>query len=669
MMTLKRLFAVLLVSLMAGCGGGGGGAGTSTFQPGTDTGTSGVSELLIQMPESISNSGNETVVATITAVDANRNTLPGVKISVTADSDGVVSMVGGGTTGSAGTVQAQVGIGSNSANRTIVVTATAGGISKTANLSVVTGKPTTPTAADITLTLSSASVPNSGSVTVNATVTAVDANRNAISGIPVTLKVDSDATILVSSDKSNASGIVTGVVGIGANRSNRVIKVTATSGTLTREAGLQVTGTRISATALPAVIAGNAPGKVQYKVTDASNAPMADLDVAVIAGGTQTTGKTDGNGFYEHAYVAPAADGNFRISAAAGGVGIETIVVVQSGSGSIPSVPAGSVRSASVSANPSVVAINEVGKTSNRAEIRALFVGDNNLPIKNIRTRFDLDGDTNSIGGIFTSGDTVIFSDANGMALTSYIAGNRFSPTDGLTVRVCWDYSDFAPGACPNQAKTTLTVISEPLSVTIGTDNKLLLEDLVYVQRFVIQVNDSSGLAKADAQVSPLLDLDTYSQGYWTYNKVEAEWVQTKTSASCENEDVNRNGVLEVYSNGNIEDANGNRQLDPRKADAVVAYEGSNRTDNAGRMVLRIVYPQNVGSWLTYRLTVAATGVSGTEGRATFSGELGVPVSVVKNEATPPFELSPYGQTVNAPRVVVTTPDGRNRASLCAKGP
>lgn len=667
MMTLKRLFAVLLVSLMAGCGGGGGDSGTSPFKPAPDNSASAVSELLISMPDSISNSGNETVLATITAVDTGRNTVANVKITVTVDNDAVVSLPAGAVTGSDGKVQAQVGIGSNSANRTIVVTATAGGIAKSANLSVVTGKPTTPTAADIALKLSASSVPNSGSVTVTATVTTVDANRNTVSGIPVALKVDSDATISVSGDKSNASGIVTGVVGIGANRSNRVIKVTATSGTLTREVGLQVTGTRISATALPAVVSGSAAGKVQYKVTDASNAPMSDLEVAVIAAGAQSTGRTDSSGFYEFSYVAPAADGNLRINASSGGVGIETIVVVQSGAGTIPSVPLGSVRSASVNANPSVVAINEAGKTSNRAEIRALFVGDNNQPVKNIRARFDLDGDTNSIGGVFTSGDTVIFSDANGIALTSYIAGNRFSPTDGVSVRVCWDYSDFDLGTCPNQSRTSLTVISEPLSVTIGTDNKIVIEDLVYTQRFVVQVNDSSGLAKADAQVSPLLDLDTFSQGFWEYSVLDGRWKQVVTASRCENEDVNRNGVLEVYSNGGQEDANTNRQLDPRKADVVVAYEGSNRTDNTGRVVFRIVYPQNVGSWLSYKLTVAATGVSGTEGRATFGGELGVPITVVKNEATPPFVLSPYGQTLNPARVVVTTPDGRSQATLCTQ--
>jgi len=594
-------------------------------------------------------------------------------VTFTADNDAVVTVEGTGLTSAAGVATAVISIGSNRNNRTIVVTARSGTITRTANFAVVTATEVIPTAADITLALSAPSIPNSGSATVTATVTAVDINRNAIPGIPVTMRVDNGATIVVFGATTNASGVVTGSVSVGANRANRPIVVTAVSGTLTRESVLQVVGTRIAATALPAVLTPGTTGRIQYRVTDASNAPLTIFPIRVVGpGGVVTSAVTDNtNGTYEYVYTAPAAPGNLDIRASSGGVDSVTSVIVQSGPGVIPPAIPGSVRSASVRANPSVVAVNATGSTENRAEIRALFVGNGNQPIQNIRVRFDLDSDINSIGGTLSTGTTLVYSDVNGVAQSAYIPAARFSPTDGVRVRACWDYTDFSAGSCPNTGVvTTLTVVSDALSVTLGTDNLVVTsDDLVYSQRFVVQVNDSSGLAKADVQVSPLLDLTRYAQGFWVRPPGADAWSQTVTAAGCQNEDVNRNGVLEVYSNGNREDANRNGQLDPRKADAVVSFEGTNRTDNTGRVTLRITYPRNVGSWVDFALTVAATGVAGTEGRASFTGALIVPIDTVKAEAAPPFIDSPYGRTTGNPREVVTTPDGRSRATLCSVPP
>jgi hypothetical protein len=534
---------------------------------------------------------------------------------------------------------------------------------------------------DIALALSTSSIANSGSVTVTATVTAVDSNRNTVSGIPVTLKVDNEATVQVSGTATDTKGVVTGAVGIGANKANRTITVTATSGTLTKQATFQVVGTKIAAVVLPAVVAPGAAAKVQYNVTDSTGGPLAGQDVVVSGpNGTQVTGKTNANGFYEFPYTAPQAAGNLEIRSKAAGVESLVTVFVQAGPGVIPNAEAGSARSASVSVNPSVVTVNTGDSTNNRAEVRALFVGNANQPIKNIRVRFDLAGDTNNIGGTFTSSGVLLYTNENGVAQSSYIPGSRFSPTDGVTVRACWDYADFPANTCPNadavlpapRAPTAkLTVISDALSVTIGTDNLIVLEDLVYVQRYIIQVNDSSGLAKPDALVSPLLDLPAYYKGFWVRGDTDDQWKQVVTTpAGCESEDLNRNGVLETYSNGQSEDANGNRQLDPRKADAVVSVEGSNRTNAAGQLKIRITYPRNVGSWLQYNLTVAATGVAGTEGRASFSGLLEVPETDVKATAKPPFVVSPYGtassgtQTVSLPGLLPGSPPIKT-AVLC----
>lgn len=511
-----------------------------------------------------------------------------------------------------------------------------------------------PTAADLSVTLSAPTVNNSGTDTVVVTAIAVDSNRNAVAGIPVALSVDSGATIQVSGSQTSAAGQVTGTVGIGSDRANRTILIRATSGTLVREAALRVVGTRITATALPAVLAPGQAGRVQYSVVDATGNALGATNVTITgAGGSTSTGVTGINGDFEYQYTAPTTSGTLNIRAAAAGVENITAVLVQSGTSTLPVVPAGAVLSATVRANPSVLAINTGSNTTNRAEVRALFVGSNNAPIPNVRVRFDLAGDANTIGGTFSSGSNLVYSDANGIALTAYIAGSRFSPTDGVTLRACWDYSDFAAGTCPNATTTTVTVISDALSVSIGSDDLVVSDDLVYVKRFIVQVNDSSGLAKPDVLISPLLDLPVYIKGQYT--RVGGTW--TRTSAqSCDNEDLNRNGVLEVYSNGTREDANQNLALDPRKADVAVAFEGSARTNSSGQVRLRITYPKNVGSWLQYSLTVAAAGVAGTEGRATFDGVLPVPVEALTGAGSPAFVRSPYGVDTTGGFVVVNTP-------------
>ncbi len=530
------------------------------------------------------------------------------------------------------------------------------------------------TASDLTLTLSpSAILSNSGTASVTATVTAVDANRATVSGIAVTLSVDSGATVKTSGTLTDTSGQVSGTVSIGDDKSNRTITVTAISGSLTRSAVIQVTGSKINATVLGAVLSPGQAGSVQYRLVDANGNPIAGKTIVVTGpGGVQTSATTGSNGEYDYAFTAPATSGPLEIRASAAGAERVDTVSVSSGPGAIP--PATTlVRSPSVSANPSVVAINS-GSTNNRAEIRALFLSDLNAPVKNIRVRFDLDGDKNSIGGVFTSGAAQVYSDANGVATSAYVPGSRGGPTDGVTVRACWDYDDFAEGSCPNSVKTLLTVISDPLSVSIGTNQTI--EDgaskLTYVKRYVVQVVDSSGLAAADVQVSASVDLLDYLKGQWV--KGPDSWVQQVT-AVCANEDLNRNGVSETFSNGVVEDANGSfgltpgrPALEPRKADVGISFEGSSKTNASGQVVLRIEYPQNVGSWDSFNIVVSA-GVGGTEGRADFAGVLPVPAPVVNNlSAEPPFRLAPYG-TQASPVVAASEPGSARPPSMLCTNP
>ena len=133
---------------------------------------------------------------------------------------------------------------------------------------------------------------------------------------------------------------------------------------------------------MPAVIApGSTGNKVDFRLVDVNSNPMSGQTIVVNGvNGVDVTGTTDNNGSYSYSYTAPATGGSLDIRATAGGVSKTQTVLVQSGTGKIPPADV-AVQSASLAASPSVVPVN-TGSTSNRSELRALFLGDGNAPVE-----------------------------------------------------------------------------------------------------------------------------------------------------------------------------------------------------------------------------------------------------------------------------------------------
>ena len=495
-------------------------------------------------------------------------------------------------------------------------------------------------AADLIITLSTAQLPNTGSATADISVTAIDASRNAIADVPVTISADGNAVVTVSGATTEDGGTITGKIATGSDRGNRLITVTAKSGSISRTATLQVTGTTISSVLVPAVIGPATAGQVQYHVVDQAGNPMAGQAVQIVAPSltpSELTGTTGPNGDFVFNYTSPATTGSYLITGNIGGQSDSQTLQVQTTS-TVPVVPAGITPSASISANPSVVAVNPAGSESNRSEIRVLFLGAGNLPVPNMRVKFDLNGDPNSIGGKFTTGNTVLYSDANGVVTTAYVPGSRSSPTNGVTVRACYGKSDSDANllTCGTSKLVTLTVTSEPLGVTIGTNELIIVNELTYQKKFVVSVSDSAGVAKPDVNIVVSLDLPYYRKGRYTI--VGSSWEKV-SDVACLNEDTNRNGVLE-----GVEDANGDGQLWPRKPDVVISLlQTKTRAD--GTVELMVTYAKDHGSWVDAFITVSASGVSGSEGRATYL-LAPVPVDAAsrnKIDSDPAYKVSPYG--------------------------
>ena len=518
------------------------------------------------------------------------------------------------------------------------------------------GSPTAPgvlTATKLVLALSTTNISNTGVATVTATATTTSDGGQVVAAVPVSFSVDNNAVFSVNGDKTDAGGTVAATISTGADKSNRVVTVTAVSGALTTTAAFAVSGAKLTATPVPAIVTpGSTGNRVDFRLVDANGAAMARQAVSVQAGSLPVvTGITDTAGEFRYSYTAPATTGSLDVIATAGGVSATQAVQVQaSGPATFPTA-VGPILSASVSANPSVVSTNTAA-TNNRIEIRALFVGANNAPIKNVRVRFDLAGDAASVGGSFSTADFTVYSDASGIATTAYVPGSRSSPTGGVTVRACYGLTDFSSCAtAPASTSTTITVASDPLAVTIGSNEKVYVgtADLTFQRRFVVLVVDASGAAKENVQIKPSIDLDRYYKG--TYIRAGGSWVPgyfdalnapvSAVPAACFNEDINRNGVLEAG-----EDLNGNGSLEPRKSDVAVSMIGGSLTNAAGIAVVQIEYPKNLGSWARVKILVSATGVSGTEGRATWTEILPVPGPDLTATTAPAFIYSPYGQDI-----------------------
>ena len=500
------------------------------------------------------------------------------------------------------------------------------------------------TNADLILTTSSSTIADSGSGAVVVTVKAIDANRNTVAGVPVLLTVDAGAVITGAAATTDSTGTVTATVTTGSDLSNRLITVSAISGSVVRTATIQVNGATISSSLVPAVIAQNTAGKILYRVVDIAGNAMVNQSVQITATGltpSSASATTGANGDYTFNYTSPASDGSYAVTAVIAGKSDTQKLLVQS-AGVVPNA-IGPINAASLSANPSVVAVNLSGSQANRSEIRTLFLGANNLPIQNVRATFDLNGDANSIGGSFTTGTTTLYSDANGVATTSYVPASRSSPTNGVTVRVCYGLTDSDLVGCPTSRLVTLTVTAEPLGVSIGTNELIIVNTLTYVKQFVITVSDSSGAAMPDVNLVASVDLPNYRKGFYAVSG--GKWVKqgalpTGDFAVCVNEDVNRNGVLEAG-----EDTNHDGQLWPRKPDVIVSLLQS-KTGSDGTAILQILYAKDHGSWVDALITVAASGVSGSEGRATYlSAPVPVDAAAINNVASDPaFKLSPYGK-------------------------
>jgi hypothetical protein len=244
---------------------------------------------------------------------------------------------------------------------------------------------------------------------------------------------------------------------------------------------------------------------------------------------------------------------------------------------------------------------SSIGPSGETSTISVIVKDSNGNLVKNKTVDFTL---TDTSGGSIFPASAV--TDSNGSASTVYTS-NTVSAENGVSILATVE-------GVSNTVN--LTVADRELFIALGTGNELLeFDETTYNKRYTVFVTDvdSTPIENATLTISALPT--TFHKGLWVHQldeNGEFESWAAYHSISCANEDLNANGILDVG-----EDTNGNAMLTPGN---VAAATGEVITDEQGRAVIDILYPQSFAQWVDIQL-IASTKVTGTESstQATFT--------------------------------------------------
>jgi hypothetical protein len=619
----RGLLALAAALALASCGGG---SNTITSPPGVGPGGATVATLTVlaaspQLPSD--QTGLSTVQVTAQVKDAANAVLADVPVSFSATSGSLA--VTQPTTDGAGLAIAELSNSTNPANRTITVTATAGGVSGSVTVTVTGSTVTVAGPAALASGQSGAytvSVKDSkGTGVPNSLVAVTSANGNTLSAASLT----TDGTGNVN---FNVTASVPG---------NDTLTVSALGQTAT--ALVSVSGDVFNFTA-PA--AG----------TEVDLAPDTEaLTVRWTKNGAPQTGQTINfattRGTLSAASAVTNGSGDATVSVSATTAG-PAVITATNGEGTTASLNiefvATTPATINLQASPLTVA------TNGQSELIAIVRDAANNLVKNQVVQFVIDADIT--GGSLSIGSAV--TDSQGRARSVYTGGSVQSAANGVVVRA-------AVQGTAIEDTVALTVARQELFITLGTGNTLFeIGTAAYAKEWVIFVTDVDGNAVANRPVQASIRSRAYAKGELTY--VDPAWTYAPGSpVFCRNEDQNENGILDSG-----EDDNGNTILDPGNIALVAAVPDSaplnspcatagaqgtaaNVTTNSqGRARVCVFYPQNYALWLEATLTAKAS-VTGSESSRSSRFVLDVLADDVDDQnQTPPNRFSPFGTDLGA---------------------
>jgi len=593
-------FAIALASCGGGASGEFGGGGNPT-NPDTPAIIAKALELNASSRQ-LGSDGSKPIVLSAIAKDANNNAISGADIVFSVDNDAIINTETDGTTASGSVKTANLTPG-RPKNRTLTVTATSGGQTKTILVDVVG---------------TTVLIDGPDSITRGANVSFLlklkDGANKPISFENVELTTSEGSTITTDSNfQTNAIGEI--AFNLTAEKGGKeTIKAVVLGAEFTKK--INISSDEFLLNSVTEEIEINTDKIINF-TWQREGAPQGNKPITISA--------TRGILSTQSVVTNSAGEATFTISSATAG---QTVIAATSSDGLSTSLTREFIATTpsylNTQADPSLISPN--GSSTIVAKIRDI----NDNPVKNKVIDFRLN---DTVNGVLSASTAV--TDSLGRASVSYTAGNSSSAKDGVKITTfIQGYSTVADDS------VFLTVGGKALRIVLGHDHLLESEDTFYKKKFGVIVTDSAGNPIKDQKIDFTITPKEYYKGFMRLVDTKGDgkadkWERYLTAAACISEDFDNDGNLDVG-----EDLNNNGTLEPTR-DATVT--GSGVTDEQGKITVEVVYPKNTALWTEQEIT-AITQVNGTE--FVENTEFVLPISADDANdvnVSPPNIVSPYG--------------------------
>lgn len=535
--------------------------------------------------------------------------MEGVDVSFSAQTgSGVELQLTQPQTEADGTARAVLTSQNDASNRTVTITASAGSLSQTVDITI--------TGTEVTINGASSVILNDS---VDYTIRVQNSDGESILNQNVVLSA-ANGTLSATTVNTGANGQAT--VRYSATTSGQDT-ITASALNASASFTIQVQQDEFNFVNLPTeeVPLGDVQTiTVQWRQ---DNNPVVGEDITFSASRGQITGSST---------ATTDANGQASIDISSDNAGISSITATASDTSGAVLVSALTqiefiaTTPATIIADASPDILGPDGQTST---ISAVVRDANGNLVKNSVVNFNV-SDV-STGFVSPSQAT---TDSKGIATTVFTSGSVSSNEDVVvTASVAEDeaISD----------DVLITVGARAFDIVIGTGNEIeQATPTSYLKRFAVFVSDSAGRpvsgVNLTASVNPtkFSEGGVYWRGEWLFDSVNSNWVQANIT-QCANEDINANGILDAG-----EDTNGDEQLTPGIV-GTVSLTNNGVTDENGYAEIEYRYPENYARWYFAEISVFGQS-TGSEAQATTTFLLSILADDISDENVSPA-ANPFG--------------------------
>lgn len=534
--------------------------------------------------------------------DKTSNVLSGitVKFAIEAGSDGELEVISA-VSDRSGVAKATLTSKSNPALRTIEVTAAAGATAKSTKLTI-----------NVVGTSIEGTVP--GAVVLGSTTdlsfTLQDSAGAPIKSVPLNVRSALGNSFNITTPVTDAVTGRTAVKYTAAISGNDVVSVTALG--VTRSFGVSVNADAfgfIGGVGVTQEIPLNTVAANSLRWTR-NNSPVANQPLTVATtrgvvsannnvGNNVVTNLTTSDSGEATAYVSSTFAGLASLSATTQGAGVslQSQKLVEF----VATVPDAS-RPLEVQVIPAQLAPGE------KAVVQAIVRDARNNPVKNKDVAFSL---VDSFGGQISP--AVARTNSLGVATSEFIAdtitpgGGTAGQPKGLKIKATVVENQAVTGT------TSVAVGSRTLFYRFGTGDSVRVspDGTSYLVDYAVVVTDASGNPVVNQSLTVAVVPQLYRKGRWIKTPVgeafkvwETRFSTSDSDPTCQYEDVNRNGVLDLG-----EDTNGDGTITPGN---VVTVQRNITSNSNGIATFTLVYPKEFAAFVVVDVTLSGAA-AGTE--------------------------------------------------------